>query len=184
METLDIKPYEKNAKKHPNSQIKALADIVMEVGWRQPVLVNQQGVIVAGHGRFITWQKYQGDLKPIWVMDDKGNTIHGAPETTPLTPAQEKAYRLADNKLNESGWDNSLVIEELKDLDADGFDITLTGFDKDLLLEKNAKDDEVPEEAPSVAKLGDIWQLGDHRVMCGDSTDLDQVQALMGGGTG
>lgn len=181
MKLSEIKPYPKNAKKHPASQIKALANIVMEVGWRQPVLVNQQGVIIVGHGRFITWQKYESELKPIWIMDDKGNTIHGEPETTPMTAEQETAYRLADNKLNESDWDNSLVIEELRGLDADGFNIELTGFDRDLLLEKDPKDDEIPDDAPSVAKVGDIWQLGDHRVMCGDSTKLDQVQELMGG---
>jgi hypothetical protein len=80
------------------------------------VIVNQEGVIVVGHGRYATWQKYKDELKPIWVMDDMGNTLHGAPETTPLTKEQETAYRLADNKLNESEWDMSLVIEELKGL--------------------------------------------------------------------
>lgn len=180
MELADIKPYTKNAKRHPVSQIMALAKIVQEVGWRQPVLVNQQGVIVAGHGRWMTWEKYQTELKPIWIMDDKGQTIHGEAEKTPLTPKQEKAYRLADNKLNESDWDRDLIVGELKELDLEGFDITLTGFDRDLILEKDEKDDVIPEEAPSVAQVGDVWQLGAHRVMVGDATSSEDVEKLMG----
>jgi len=113
---MEIKPYQNNAKKHPQKQIDQLAAIVREVGWRQPILVNQQGVIVAGHGRWETYQQNQ-DLKEPWVIDDKGNTIMGEAETTPLTEQQEKAYRLADNKLAESDVDMGLVVEELGELD-------------------------------------------------------------------
>jgi hypothetical protein len=125
-----ITPYAKNAKKHPPKQIQQLADIVREVGWRQPILVNQEGVIVAGHGRWETYQQNQ-DLPEPWVIDDAGVTIMGAPADTPLTKEQEKAYRLADNKLAETDVDMGLVIEELKELEALA---PLTGFDP-LLIE-------------------------------------------------
>lgn len=97
-----------------------------------------------------------------------------------LTKKQANAYRLADNKLNESDWDMDLVIEELKDLD-DNL-IELTGFDKDLIIEPDEKDDEVPDvpEEPT-SKLGDIYQLGNHRIMCGDSTKIEDVEKLMDG---
>ncbi len=175
----NIKPYLSNAKKHPKKQIAQLADIVEKVGWRQPVLVNQGGVIVVGHGRWITWQEHKKRLKPVWVMDDKGNTIHGEAEKIPLTKSQEKAYRLADNKLNESEWDMKLVVVELKGLSAEMLD--LSGFDKDLILEPDEKDDVIPENVPSVAKLGHMWALGRHRLLCGDSTKIKDVERLMDG---
>lgn len=130
----NVKPFIKNAKKHPKEQLVQLANIVKEVGWRQPVVVNQEGIIVAGHGRFATWEKYQKthNLKPIWVIDDMGNTVHGGPETTPLTVEQEGMWRLADNRVAESDWDMGLVADALKDLSVPMLD--LTGFDKDLVL--------------------------------------------------
>ena len=175
---MDIKPYAKNAKKHPQKQIDQLAAIVREVGWRQPILVNQQGVIVAGHGRWETYQQNK-ELKEPWVIDDKGQTIMGEAETTPLTEQQEKAYRLADNKLAETDVDMGLVLEELKELEELA---PLTGYDMDLLIEPDEADDEVPEvpEEPQ-SKLGDLYELGEHRVLCGDSTKLEDVERLMDG---
>lgn len=127
----DVKPYAKNAKVHSNGQLKALAKIVKEVGWRQPVLINQKGIIVAGHGRFATWQKFKDEfaLPEIWVIDDKAQLIHGEAEKRPLTKLQETAYRLADNRLNESRWDMELVIDEMAELNTEFQD--LTGFDSD-----------------------------------------------------
>jgi DNA modification methylase len=173
-----ITPYSKNAKKHPQKQIDQLAAIVKEVGWRQPILVNQQGVIVAGHGRWETYQQNK-DLKEPWVIDDKGQTIMGEAETTPLTEQQEKAYRLADNKLAETDVDMGLVLEELKELEELA---PLTGYDMDLLIEPNEADDEVPDvpEEPQ-SKLGDLYELGEHRLLCGDSTKLEDVERLMDG---
>ena len=113
---MQITPYANNAKKHPQKQIDQLAAIVKEVGWRQPILVNQTGVIVAGHGRWETYQQNQ-DLPDPWVIDDAGKTVMGEPASTPLTEEQEKAYRLADNKLAETDVDMGLVVEELKDLE-------------------------------------------------------------------
>jgi DNA modification methylase len=97
-----------------------------------------------------------------------------------LTDAEIKALRLADNKLNESNWDMGLVIDELKGLDSELLD--LTGFDKDLIIEPDAKDDEVPDvpEEPK-SKLGDLYILGNHRVLCGDSTKIEDVERLMDG---
>lgn len=126
MKLSDVKPYPRNAKKHPKEQVADLAAIVKEVGWRQPIVVNQKGMIVVGHGRWEAW-KYRKDLKPVWIIDDKGKVINGEPETAPLTEAQEKAYRLADNKLNESEWNMELALDELKELPADM--LKLTGFD-------------------------------------------------------
>jgi len=178
---MQITPYSKNAKKHPPKQIQQLADIVREVGWRQPILVNQEGVIVAGHGRWETYQQNQ-DLGEPWVIDDAGKTIMGEPASTPLSKEQEMAYRLADNKLAETDVDMGLVIEELKELEALGELAPLTGYDMDLTIEADEADDEVPEvpEEPR-SKLGDLYELGEHRVLCGDSTKLEDVERLMDG---
>ena len=179
---MEIKPYEKNAKKHPKKQIKALAEIIKEVGWRQPVLVNHEtGVIVAGHGRWMTWKEYgeKYELKPIWVINDKGETINGGPETKPMTEQQEIAYRLADNKLNESEWDMILVKDDLKALDLEMLD--KTGFNRDLIIDQDENDDVVPEDAPNESKLGDLYELGEHRLLCGDSTSQEAFSALFKG---
>ena len=175
---MTISPYEKNAKKHPQKQIDQLAAIVSEVGWRQPILVNQSGVIVAGHGRWETYQQNK-DLKEPWVIDDAGKTIMGEAETTPLTEEQEKAYRLADNKLAETDVDMGLVLEELKELEELA---PLTGYDTDLLIEPDEADDEVPDvpEEPR-SKLGDLYELGEHRVLCGDSNLTEDIETLMAG---
>ena len=179
MKIEDVRPYPNNAKVHTNAQLVQLAKIVKEVGWRQPVVVNQSGMIIIGHGRYFTYQKYSKEyaLDPIWIMDDAGVTIHGGPATMPMTEEQERAYRLADNKLNESDWDMQLVIQELKVLSLPMLD--LTGFDRMLILDNDEKDDIVPENVPTRAKTGDIWALGRHRVMCGDSTKKEDVERLM-----
>jgi DNA modification methylase len=164
---IDIKPYSKNAKKHPDKQLKQIANSLKEFGWQQPIVVDKNGVIIVGHGRWFAYQKYPEGIKEpeIKVAD--------------LTEEQAKAYRLADNKLNESEWDIDLAIEDLKELSDEMFD--LTGFDKDLLIEPDEQDDVIPENPPVIAKLGDIWQLGRHRLMCGDSTKIEDVEKLMDG---
>lgn len=168
----DIIPYEKNAKRHPDKQLKEIAASVQEFGWRQPIVVDRNNVIIVGHGRYFAYQKYGAEmnLKAPWIE-----------RAIDLNDEQVKAYRLADNKLNESEWDMQLVIDELRGLSPTMLD--LTGFDKDLVLETDAKDDVVPE-IPKVAKArkGDIYQVGNHRLMCGDATDLEDVKTLMGGG--
>lgn len=170
MPKIKIKPYPKNAKKHPDKQLKQIAQSIKEFGWQQPIVVDKKGVIIVGHGRWFAYKKYKDELKL------------PKPEikTANLTEKQAKAYRLADNKLNESDWDMELAIEELKDLDEHL--IELTGFEKDLLIEPDEKDDEVPEvpKKPK-SKLGDLYELGNHRVLCGDATKKEDVEKLMDG---
>ncbi len=163
-----MKPYPKNAKIHPDKQLKQIANSLKTFGWLQPIVVDKDDEIIVGHGRQLAYEKYPEGIKEPWII-----------KTENLTPEQVKAYRLADNKLNESQWDMGLAIEELKGLSDEMFD--LTGFDKDLLIEPDEKDDVIPENVEPIAKLGDIWQLGRHRVMCGDSTQPEAVLRLMEG---
>lgn len=165
---MKITPYDKNAKKHPKKQIEQVANSIKEFGMNQPIVVDKQGVIIVGHGRYeacksLGWSDEE-ILKHVKVVD--------------LTEEQAKAYRLADNKLNESEWDMGLVTDELKGLSEEMLD--LTGFDKDLIIEPDEKDDEVPEtpEEPQ-SKPGDLYELGNHRVLCGDSTKIEDVERLM-----
>lgn len=169
---LEIKPFAKNAKKHPDTQLRLIAHSLKEFGWQQPIVVDKTGTIIVGHGRYLAYEKYlkgQGASKP-WIVTAED-----------LTPEQVRAYRLADNKTNESEWDMALALEELKELDSLGVDIELLGFDSDLLIEPSEKDDIIPENPPPIAKLGDLWALGEHRVLCGDSTSKEAVERLMDG---
>ena len=166
MKLIDIKPYPKNAKKHSKKQIGQIANSIEEFGFNQPIVVDKQGIIIVGHGRFFAAKLLGLEDAPITVLD--------------ISEEKAKAYRLADNKLNESDWDMDLVIEELKELSTPMLE--LTGFDLDLTLEEDKKDDDVPEiKGESNTKLGDIYQLGDHRIMCGDSTEQKDVDKLMNG---
>jgi len=166
----NIKPYPRNSKKHPDKQLKQIAISLREYGWRQPIVVDKNNEIIVGHGRWMAYKKYPEGIKEPWVV-----------KADDLTPEKVKGYRLMDNKSNESDWDMELVLEELKELDNLGFNIDLTGFDKDLLIVPDEKDDEIPDNVETRVKLGDIWQLGPHRLMCGDSTQQEAVLALMGG---
>ena len=161
-----ITPYPLNAKKHPKKQVEQVAASIKEFGFNQPIVVDKEGVIIVGHGRYRAAESLGLRDVPVIELD--------------LTEEQAKAYRLADNKLNESEWEMKLVIDELKTLSADMLE--LTGFSSDLILEPDAKDDEVPE-TPEVAqsKLGDIYILGRHRILCGDSTKKEDVEKLMDG---
>lgn len=161
----EIKPYEKNAKKHPTKQVKQIAASIKEFGFNQPIVVDKNNVVIVGHGRLEAAKLLKIEDVPVITVD--------------LTEEQAKAYRLADNKLNETDWDMGLVVEELKGLSAAMFD--LTGFDEDLLLEDEAKDDAMPEEVQTVVKLDDLWDLGGHRLLCGSSTDEVVVDRLMDG---
>ena len=162
----DLKPYEKNAKTHPKKQIDLLVENIKRFGFTTPVLIDENKEVIAGHGRLIALKKMKEKTVPCVKIEG-------------LTDEEIKALRLADNKIAEMGdWEMDLVIEELKGLSDEELD--LTGFEKDLIIEPNAKDDDVPEvpEEPK-AKLGDIYQLGEHRVMCGDATKIEDVEKLM-----
>jgi DNA modification methylase len=166
MKLSEITPYHKNAKKHPVKQIQQIANSIKEFGFNQPIVVDKNKVIIVGHGRYEAAKLLKMDDVPVITVD--------------LTEEQAKAYRLADNKLNESDWDMGLVIEELKELSDEMLE--LTGFDADLIIEPDDKDDEVPDmPEQATAKYGEIYQLGRHRLMCGDSTKQEDVDMLMNG---
>ena len=152
----EISPYIKNAKKHPEKQIMLIAESIKEFGFNQPIVVDTKGVIIVGHGRYAA-AKYLGlDEVPMIVLD--------------IPEEKAKAYRLADNKLNESEWDMQLVITELKELSLPMVD--LTGFDRKLVVNLENNDDVVPEVPKNPkTKYGDVYDLGNHRVMCGDISD-------------
>jgi len=171
-------PYAKNSRTHSDSQVAQIAASMKEWGWTNPILVDEAGQIIAGHGRVLAARKL--GVKEIPVM-----IAHGWSDT------KKKAYVIADNKLAlNAGWDNELLrleIEELKELD---FDIELLGFTDDELadmkepkvVEGLTDEDEVPEvPVEPKTKLGDIYILGNHRLMCGDSTNIDDVDKLMDG---
>lgn len=160
-----IKPYQKNAKKHPKKQVQQIANSIKEFGFNQPIVIDGKNEIIVGHGRYEA-------AKILGLQDVPVIQVN-------LTEEQAKAYRLADNKLNESDWDMNLVIEELKGLSEPMLE--LTGFDKDLIIEPDEKDDVVPENVPPQSKIGDLYELGSHRILCGDSTKKEDVQRLMDG---
>lgn len=166
MDPKKIRPYDKNAKKHPKKQVFQIAESVKRFGWQQPIVVDQEGVIIVGHGRYFAWKEYDLPEPPIQIAK--------------LTPEEAMAYRLADNKLNESEWDMDLVLEDLRTLTDDLLE--LTGFNRDLLIEPEAKDDDVPEppEEP-LSKRGDLYELGNHRILCGDATSDEDMKTLMTG---
>lgn len=161
-----ITPYERNAKKHPKQQIDKIAASIREFGFNQPIVADPQGVIIVGHGRYEAAKQLGLDTIPVVRVA--------------LDEERAKAYRLADNKLAESGWDTALVLEELKALSFPMLD--LTGFSHDLVLDRNVADENVPE-VPKAARTqpGDLYELGRHRLLCGDSTKREDVAQLMEG---
>jgi len=169
-------PYARNPRKNDEAASKVAASI-KEYGWQQPIVVDAEMVVIAGHTRLLAAQRLGLKEVPIVVADS-------------LSPAQVKAYRLADNRVaQESEWDNDLLALELTDLKELDFNLELTGFEDgeiDALLQTEVEGltdpDEVPEPpADPIAVRGDIWTLGNHRLMCGDSTSINDVDALMDG---
>lgn len=165
-----LKPYEKNAKIHGTNQIEKLKASIEEFGFLTPCLIDEDFNIIAGHGRVMAAKDLGMESVPCVFVEG-------------LTEAQRKAYILADNRLGELGeWDMELVISELEDLKAMDFDIELTGFElPDETEQTEVTEDEVPEEVETRAKLGDLWKLGGHRLICGDSTDAAVIDKLMDG---
>ncbi|MDH5528347.1 MAG: DNA modification methylase [Nitrospirota bacterium] len=176
----EVRPYAGNPRKNKAAVDKVAASI-REFGWRQPIVVDSEMTIVVGHTRYEAAKVLGLAEVPVHIAEG-------------LTPAQVRAYRLADNRLHEDAeWDEDLLRIELAGLDAVEFDLGLTGFaDEELsrLLgeavegqeESGIGDDDVPEppEVP-VSKPGDLWILGDHRLLCGDSTKPEDVDRLMAG---
>lgn len=168
-----VKPYERNPRRNDNA-VDAVAASIREFGFRQPIVVDRDGVIIVGHTRLKAAKKLGMKEVPVLVADD-------------LTQEQVKAYRLADNKVAEkSEWDFDLLKEELDALF--DFDMTAFGFDDVEEMQEDAEqlqtvEDDFDAEPPEdpVSKPGDIYQLGRHRLMCGDSTSITDVEALMAG---
>jgi DNA modification methylase len=171
-------PYVNNARTHSDAQVAQIAASIKEFGFNNPVLIADDNSIIAGHGRVMAARKLGKDTVP-------------AVRLSHLTEMQRKAYILADNKLAlNADWDNSLLAIELADLKDLGFDTDLTGFSADEiaalmpveLTEGLTDEDEVPE-APvdPVTNLGDVWLLGKHRLMCGDSTSVSDLEKLTDG---
>lgn len=163
-------PYVNNAKQHSASQVTKIASSIREFGFLNPVLIDASYNVIAGHGRILAAKKLQMDEVPCLFVEG-------------LSEAQRKAYILADNRLSELGeWDMELVMGELAELDDLGFDTELTGFEFEVEPEITDNEDDVPEPPTEPkAKLGDLYQLGRHRLICGDSTDVNVVERLMGG---
>jgi DNA modification methylase len=169
-------PYARNPR-HNQAAIAKVAASIQEFGFRQPIVVDADYVVIVGHTRLLAAQQLGIAKVPVHVAEG-------------LTEAQVKAYRIADNRTHEEAeWDKELLAIELGELDGAGFDLELTGFNPDeldaLLLEEQADgltdEDAIPEvpEEP-VTQPGDIWVLGNHRLLCGDSTSPDAMKALMG----
>ena len=175
--TADLLPYARNARTHNDSQVAQLAASIKEFGFNNPVAVDVDGMILCGHGRVMAAKKLGLEEVPTVCLSH-------------LSPTQVKAYILADNKLAlNAGWDADLLKIELEDLKESDFDLNLTGFTDDelnsILIDDptEAKEDNFDGEPPEVAKSqrGDIWILGEHRLMCGDSTSENDVKCLMQG---
>lgn len=174
----ELLPYVNNARTHDEMQINQIAASIKEFGFNSPIAIDNDNVILCGHGRLLGAKKLGLKEVPTVCLSH-------------LTPQEKKAYILADNKIAlNSGWDFDLLKLEFEDLKSVDFDLSLTGFSdneiNDLfndIDQKDAKDDNFDGEPPEVAKsqLGDIWILGEHRLMCGDSTSFDDVEKLMGG---
>ncbi|MBO8181069.1 MAG: site-specific DNA-methyltransferase [Archaeoglobus sp.] len=178
-----IIPYVNNPKKHPEEQIKKIASSILEFGFKVPIIVDKDYVIIVGHGRYEAAKRIGLKEVPVIVADD-------------LSPAQVKAFRIADNKVAESDWDLDALAAELAQLKEIDYDLELTGYDEDEIKELirelevpeeeevDEEGDELPEvdeEVEPFSKRGDIWLLGRHRVMCGDSTSRADVERLMDG---
>lgn len=173
----DLIPYARNSRTHSEQQVNQIASSIKEFGMNAPIAIDADGGIIAGHGRVLACQKLGIKTVPTVCLSH-------------LSETEKKAYIIADNKLAlNAGWDLDLLKVELQDLETDNFDLSLTGFDeeelKDLLGEETAEDIEEgeveePPENPKSQK-GDIWILGEHRLMCGDSTSKEDVKLLMNG---
>jgi DNA modification methylase len=170
-------PYARNARTHDDAQVAQIAASIQEWGWTTPVLVDEKGMIIAGHGRVLAAR--QLGLQEAPVMVARG-----------WSEAQCKAYVLADNKLAENaGWDKQILMLEVADLNTLGFDLSLVGFsDRELTSFSAAQHqgltdpDDIPD-APldPVSRIGDVWLLGTHRLVCGDCTDAATVSATLAG---
>ena len=176
--TADLLPYAMNSRTHSDDQVAQIAASIKEFGFTNPILIDDQETIIAGHGRLMAAKKLKLSEVPTITLEG-------------LTEAQKKAYVIADNKLAlNAGWDTEALTAELRRLQELDFNLDLIGFDSDELaqllepeqVEGLTDEDDVPDVPKTpVTVEGDIWVLGNHRLMCGDSTSIDAVDKLMDG---
>ncbi|MEP9390576.1 site-specific DNA-methyltransferase [Mesorhizobium sp. KR9-304] len=173
----ELIPYARNARTHSDRQIAEIAASIREFGWTNPILVDGENGIIAGHGRLLAARKLGMAEVPVIELDG-------------LTEAQKRAYVIADNKLAlNAGWDDELLALEFGDLQSLGFDLALTGFGEDeiaALMSHGTVGLTDPDEVPATPKeaasrAGDIWVMGKHRLVCGDSTDPEAVSLALAG---
>lgn len=173
----ELIPYEHNAKLHPQEQLDKLVGSFDEFGRIVPAGIDADGNLIYGHGRILAARQ-------------RGDTEFPCVEISGLTETQRRAFVHADNLLSQSGTDEAILRSEMQALQAAGFDVSITGFDPAGLVLGEDEDDETPEvreddfdEAPPEephTKRGQIWQLGEHRLMCGDATSAEDMQRLVG----
>jgi DNA modification methylase len=174
-------PYIRNARTHSDEQVAQVAASIVEFGWTNPILVGADGVIIAGHARLLAARKLGMAEVPVIVLDH-------------LTESQRRAFVLADNKLAlNAGWDEEMLRVELESLKEDDFDLDIVGFSAEELevilagpeetREGLTDEDAVPEaQETAISVTGDVWLLGEHRLLCGDATVLGDVEKVLAGG--
>jgi DNA modification methylase len=174
-------PYARNARTHSDEQVAQVAASIAEFGFVNPILVGPDGVIIAGHARLLAARKLRMTEVPVLVLGH-------------LTETQRRALVLADNRLAlDAGWDEEMLKVELESLREDGFDLDIVGFtdeeiedllrDPEQVVEGNTDEDTAPElPETAVTVQGDLWVLGEHRVLCGDSTQIEAVEKVLAGG--
>jgi len=175
-----LRPYERNPRTHSEAQVDQIAASMVEFGWTNPILIDESAGILAGHGRLLAARKLGLGEVPVIRFEH-------------LSEAQKRAYILADNQIAlQAGWDDALLAEELAWLRDERFDLDLVGFDATelerllALADGEAASDEAEDEVPElpedpVSRPGDLWILGNHRVLCGDATVLADVERVLGG---
>jgi len=178
VKTVDLIPYARNSRTHSDEQVNQIASSIKEFGFLNPIIIDGENGIIAGHGRVMAANKLH--IKELPCVD-----------ASHLSETQRRAYVIADNKLAlNSGWDIEMLRVEFDELQEAGFDLELTGFSMDEIadlqieeLTEGLTDEDDAPECPDIptAVLGDIWRLGNHRLMCGDSTSIDEVEKLMDG---
>jgi DNA modification methylase len=174
----DLIPYAANSRTHSDAQVAQIAASIKEFGWTNPILIDDDNTIIAGHGRLLAARKLGLEEVPAIILDH-------------LTKAQQRALVIADNQLAlNAGWDMDMLKAEIEDLSLENFNLELLGFDDDFLdglLETapsgGKTDEDAVPEVPETPKTvpGDVWVLGNHRLMCGDSTSVDAVEKLLNG---
>ena len=176
----DLIPYARNARTHSDEQVARIAASIKEFGWTNPILVDGENGIIAGHGRLAAARKL--GMSEVPVIELNG-----------MTETQKRAYILADNKLAlDAGWDEEVLGVELADLKSLDIDLSLTGFQLPEIDDLIASAEEHPTEAPDAAlpeppanpvcTTGDVWTLGVHRLVCGDSCQAETIEKAIGGG--